>query len=99
MPESCKCVVKLCDTNGVEHAVQVGATSLYEAALVALHPFRRAAWSHGATLETMKLRVEVWQAPTVYKVSVDHLEKWLTRGGGSPRDIALRQKIRNRLKL
>jgi hypothetical protein len=99
MPEACKCVVKLRDTNGVEHAVQVNATSLYEAALVALHQFRRTAWSHEATLETMTLRVEVWQAPTVYKISADRVEKWLARGDGSPRDIALRQKIRGRLKL
>jgi hypothetical protein len=98
MAEPRKCVVKLRDLEGVEHAVQVSAGSLYEAACVALHQFRRGAWSREAALETMTLQVEVWQAPTVYKISVDSLEKWLARAGGSPREVALRHKIRGRMK-
>ena len=97
MPESSRCVVKLRDLEGVEHAVQVTAGSLYEAACVALHQFRRRQWSREALLETTTLQVEVWQAPMVYKVSVDRLEKWLSWGGGSPREVALRHKIRSRM--
>ena len=97
MPESCRCVVKLRDLEGVEHAVQVTAGSLYEAACVALHQFRRREWSRAALLEATTLQVEVWQAPMVYKVSVDRVEKWLARGGGSPREVALRHKIRSRM--
>jgi hypothetical protein len=98
MGEERKCVVKLRDLEGVEHAVQVSAGSLYEAACLGLHQFRRSGWSREAALETMMVQVEVWQAPTVYKISVESLEKWLARGGGSPREVALRQKIRSRLK-
>jgi hypothetical protein len=95
MPESRRCVVKLRDLEGVEHAVQVTAGSLYEAACVALYQFRRREWSRKALLETTTLQVEVWQAPMVYKVSVDRLEKWLARGRSSPREVALRHKIRS----
>jgi hypothetical protein len=97
MPKSHRCVVKLHDLEGVEHAVQVTAGSLYEAACVALHQFRLREWSREALLQTTTLHVEVWQAPMVYKVSVDRLEKWLARGGGSLREVALRHKIRSRM--
>jgi hypothetical protein len=97
MPESRRCVVKLRDLEGVEHVVQVTAGSLYEAACVALHQFRHREWSREALLQATTLHVEVWQAPMVYQVSVDRLEKWLARGGGSPREVALRHKIRNRM--
>jgi hypothetical protein len=81
VPETRKCVVKLRDAEGVEHAVQVLAGSLYEAGCVALHQFRRSAWSHQAALETGMLQVEVWEAPTVYKINVADLENWLGRSG------------------
>jgi hypothetical protein len=97
MSEPRRCVVKLRDLEGVEHAVQVSAGSLYEAACVALCQFRRGAWSKKAALETMTLQVEVWQAPTVYKISVQNLDRWLAQSGGSPREVAMRQKIRNRI--
>jgi hypothetical protein len=98
MPEPRKCVVRLRDLEGVEHIVQVKAGSLYEAACVALYQFRSGEWSRRAALETMTLQVEVWQAPTVYKINVNSLEKWLARGGGSPREVALRHKIRSLMK-
>lgn len=98
MAEARKCVVKLRDDEGVEHAVQVLAASLYEAALVALQQFRRSDWSREVALDAALLQVEVWQAPTMYKIKVEDLEKWLERKGGSPRDVALRHTIRSRLK-
>jgi hypothetical protein len=97
MPQVRKCLVRLRDHDGVEHIVQVHASSLYEAACVALRQFRRSEWSREATLKTMTLQVEVWQAPTVYKIGIDLLDRWLARSGGSPREVALRQKIRSRL--
>jgi hypothetical protein len=96
--EARKCVVKLRDADGVEHAVQVMAGSLYEAGCLALHQFRRSAWSHQAAIETGTLHVEVWEAPTVYKIIVADLEKWLGRSGGSPREVALKHHIRSRMK-
>jgi hypothetical protein len=98
MPEPRKCVVRLRDLEGVEHVVQVNAGSLYEAAGVALHQFRSSGWSRQAAMETMTLQVEVWQPPAVYKINVNNLEKWLARGGGSPREVALRHKIRSLMK-
>ncbi len=62
MPEARKCVVKMRDPEGIEHAVQVQAGSLYEAASLGLKQFRRSAWSREATFEGGMLQVEVWEA-------------------------------------
>ena len=98
MAEAHKCVVKLRDAEGVEHAAQVSAESLYEAACLALRRFRRSAWSRETVVDAGMLRVEVWESPTIYKISVASLEKWLAQGGGSPREVVLRQKIRGLMK-
>src|SRR6267154_2196958 len=59
MPEARKCVVKMRDPEGIEHAVQVQAGSLYEAASLGLKQFRRSEWSREATFEAGMLQVEV----------------------------------------
>jgi hypothetical protein len=43
-----------------------------------------------------KLRVEVCES-TFYHVKVAELEAWLRRSGGTPRDVAMRQRVRSRL--
>jgi hypothetical protein len=98
VPVARKCVVKLRDAEGVEHAAQVSAESLYEAACLGLRRFRRSGWSRETAVEAETLWVEVWEAPTVYKLNVANLEKWLARGGGSSREVVLRQKIRGMMK-
>ena len=97
MAEARKCVVKMRDPEGIEHAVQVQAGSLYEAASLGLKQFRRSEWSREATFEAGMLQVEVWEAPTIYRISVGNLERWLQRSGGSPREVSLRQRIKQRL--
>src|ERR1700686_1794169 len=94
MPEVRKCVVKMRDPEGIEHAAQVQAGSLYEAASLGLKQFRRSEWSREATFEAGMLQVEVWEAPTVYRISVGNLERWLQRSGGSPREVSWGQRIR-----
>ena len=97
VPDLRKCVVRFRDSDGIEHVIHVEAASLYEAGCVALRQFRRSDWSREALLKSATLQVEVWQAPAVYKIGVDLLDRWLARSSGSPREIALRQKIRARL--
>jgi hypothetical protein len=95
MQSARKCIVKLRDTEGVEHVAQVEAASLYEAAFAGLRQFGRNEWSREASFDAAILRVEVWEPPTVHKIRVDALKRWLERAGGSPREVALRHKIRN----
>ena len=92
-----RCIVKMRDSEGVEHAVQVSASSLYEAVVLGLRHFRRSPWSRETAFGNAQLRVELWPAPTTYTVAVPHIEKWLKSSGTSPRDTLLRQKLRNLL--
>ena len=91
-----KCLVSFRDDEGVEHVAEITAESLYEAGALALQQFRRAEWSREASLDAGTLRVEVCES-TFYKVKVAELEAWLKRTGGSPRDVAMRQKVRSRI--
>src|SRR5438309_10154497 len=91
-----RCLVSLRDGEGVEHVAEVTAESLYEAGALALQQFRRAEWSREVSLDAGTLRVEVYES-TFYNLKVSDLEQWLRRTGGSPRDVATRQKVRTRL--
>lgn len=93
MPGPRKCIVKLRDRDGVEHAVQVTAESWYEAAILGLRQFRRSAWRRESSLKGAKLRIEVWEPPTFYDTCVDKIENWLAQPGTSPRDMTLRKKL------
>ena len=97
MPRSHKCVVTFRDSEGVDHAVVVQAESLYEAATLGLRQFRRADWSREEALDLGTIRVEVWEQPMVYRIEVAKLEAWIKRSGGSPRDVLLRDKLRELL--
>jgi hypothetical protein len=97
MGEPRKCLVTFRDGEGVEHAVELTAESLYEATILALDRFRRCAWSREATFETATLKVEVWERSTIHRVSVADLDSWLKRPGGKPHEVALRNKLRQKV--
>lgn len=91
-----RCIVSFRDGEGIEHAVEVTAASLYEAGALALQQFRRSEWSREESLDTGTLRVEVCES-TFYNIKVAELEDWLKRSGGKPSEVALRQKLRTRV--
>ena len=96
MGSSKKCFVSFRDTDGVEHVAEVVAGSLYEAGALALKQFRRSDWSREASFETGTLRVQVCES-NFYNLLVADLEQWLKKSGGSPREMTMRDKIRNKL--
>ena len=85
MSEERDCVVKLVDTQGVEHSVKIRATSVYEAALRGLERLQQVGWeSDGSQIGTVI--VEVWEEPTVHRVDVANMLCWLKEPGRLPRD-------------
>jgi hypothetical protein len=90
--------VKIRDGDGVEHAVEVAAASLCEAAALGLQRFRRCDWSREPSFQGGTLSVELWEEPTIHRVIIAELERWLKREGGKPREVALRDKLRNVLR-
>jgi hypothetical protein len=71
------CRVTCSDMNGVEHAVEVTADSLYEALARGLVAFRDAAWAgdigHGQTTITVVIK----QPEVEQKVRMRYFEAWL----------------------
>jgi hypothetical protein len=95
MGEAKRCVVILGDAqDDIQHRTEVMAESVYEAAIRVLHRFRKEEWSQQAAGEMMFLHVEVHEAPIVHQVKVKDVDDWLARPGGSPREMALREKLK-----
>ena len=57
-----KSVMKFRYCEGVEHEVEVAASSLYEAAALGLRRFRQCDWSREPSFQTGTLEVEVWDS-------------------------------------
>ena len=78
----------------MEHAVEVSAETLYEAAALALKAFRQSDFAGQvgpgpATRLTVTLRAE-----ESHQVKVEQIENWLNCMGKSPREQALKTRLR-----
>jgi hypothetical protein len=85
------CTVSFDDGTGIRHSVQVSAESMFEAAALALHIFENDGTPPGpaAHLEM------VAQVPVVnHSVSVQRVRDWLNSGGKSPKEQALKSRLR-----
>ncbi len=97
MSDKRDCVVKLIDAHGVEHSVRVRAESVYEAALRGLNRLEQVGWeSDGSQIGTVT--VEVWEEPTVHRVDVAKVLRWLKEPGRYPRDNNRKEKLRGIIK-
>jgi len=86
------CTVSFEDGAGIRHSVQVMAESVFEAAALALRAFEEAGAGPGPAAH---LEVSA-QTPVVnHSVSVRRVRDWLTSGGKSPREQALKSRLRN----
>ena len=88
------CRVTCRDIEGVEHAVEVTADSLYEAVARGLSALRDAEWTgdigHGQTTFT----VVVKQPEVEHKVRMRDFEAWLQSSGRSPAEMSLKTRLR-----
>jgi hypothetical protein len=80
---------------GITHSVEVSAASLYEAATLALAEFRRCDFADAMFGPGTRLRVEVIAPATTHEVSVGKLTAWLVGGGKTPREQALKMRLRS----
>ena len=74
--------------------MEVSASSLYEAAVVALAEFRRAGFPAITAGPGTRLRVEVKAPATTHELSVGKLTAWLQGSGKSPAEQALKVRLR-----
>ena len=75
------CRVTIQDMSGVEHTVQVSASSLYEAVALGLASLRGEDWVAGI-------------AEGLNTVRIMDFQSWLAKEGGSPRDRSQRYRVR-----
>jgi hypothetical protein len=84
------CVVSYLDISGIRHSVEVEASSLYEAAALALHTFREHNCEPG---KMAKLDVEIRSSVT-HTLTVERLRNWLTGGAKTPREAVMKERLR-----
>ena len=93
------CRVTIQDMDGISHAVEVTAATLYEAVAQGLAAIRGNEWVAGIAQGLNVVKVSVADIRVEHEVKLVDFTKWLERTGGSPRDVIQRQRIRSILGL
>ena len=88
------CRVTITDLEGVSHAVEVTATTLYEAVSLGLVALRESDWVAGIPEGLAAVRVSVTSIPIEHTVKMRDFTNWVERKGGSPKDVSNRDRIR-----
>jgi hypothetical protein len=91
------CRVSCVDLGGVEHAVEVSASSLYEAVAQALRVFRDNEWVKGPGRGQTPITVKVKQPEAEHTVRVQDFERWLDATPRSPAEMALKTRLQQLL--
>ncbi len=93
-----RCRVSYTDQEGIEHAVEVHADSLYEAAALAVCEFREQELDTDGPKPMTLLTITVYRKPVEHKIHVQQVREWAkpsTEGG--PAGIMRRDRIRRLL--
>jgi len=80
--------------DGVEHTVQVTASTLYEAVALGLASFRAEEWVGGIPEGFQPVKVSVTNVPVEHTVTMNDFKVWLSSEGRSPREKTARQRVR-----
>ncbi len=88
------CTVSFQDSGGVRHAVEVGAETLYEAAVLALKAFREHDCVPGPAAS---LDIDVKSPSVRHTVMTRKVEEWLTGGARSPNEALEKRRLKELL--
>jgi hypothetical protein len=92
-----QCRVSFKDSEGVEHAVELEAKTLYEAVGLAIDRFRRCEQAKYEPQGLHEFIVESREPGTEHRLTRNMFDKWLDRPGGSPADVALKTRLKELL--
>ena len=85
------CQVSFQDPHGMRHSVEVTATSLYEAAVLAIKAFQDSDLSDAARPGTRTtLKVTLRRDTESHEANVGEVEQWLSSQGKTPKEQALK---------
>jgi|SRR5579863_2180425 hypothetical protein len=90
------CRVSLKDTDGIGHAVEVEADSMYEAAVLALKALKRDTWIHVIGPGT-RITVQIHEPPVEHFMMYAQLTRWLDGGARSPSEAIRKKKLKEML--
>lgn len=93
------CRVSVTDLNGVRHSAEVTASTLYEAVALGLAAIRAHDWVSVIPKGLNTVDVSVSEVAVTHSVRFRDFENWVNRSGGAPRDVLLRDRIREILGL
>src|ERR1700722_20036440 len=89
------CKVTIQDLNGVTHAVNVTAATLYEAVALGMGAIRTDEWVTDIGQGLNAVKVQVTNVSVEHEVKMTDFTKWLDRSSGSPREMMERKGIRS----
>jgi hypothetical protein len=84
------CIVSYLDSEGMRHAVEVEAESLYEAAVLAVRTFKQHQCEPGPA---SKLEVEIRSSVT-HTVTMRKIHDWLRGGAKTPKEALIKERLR-----
>lgn len=91
------CTVSFTDTDGIQHAVELEARTLYEAVGLAIDRFRRCEHVPYEPKGLREFLVESREPGSRHRVTRKVFDAWLQRPGGSPADVALKTRLKGLL--
>ena len=96
-----RCRVSYLDSRNIEHAVDVTADSLFEAAAVAVRAFREGALMDDLPVAGTELRIAVFPLPVEHRVRLQRVEEQWAQTGTvkSPVEMLRRERVRELLGL
>jgi hypothetical protein len=97
VPTARTCLVTFTDSEGIGHGVEVTASSLYEAAVLAIAQFRNCGFTANAPGPATRLTVAIKQPSTTHEVQWGKVEAWL-QSAGKPNEQALKTRLRDLLR-
>ena len=92
-----RCRVSFVDIDGLEHAVELDAGSLYEAVGLAIDRFRKCEYVSYDPQGRHEFTVESREPATEHRLSRNTFDVWLRRPGRSPAEVARKHRLRQLL--
>jgi hypothetical protein len=97
VPTAHTCLVSFTDTNGIRHAVEVAASTLYEAATLAMAQFRRCGFTENAPGPATRLTVTLKGPSTSHEVQWGKVETWI-QSAAKPNEQAMKSRLQELLR-
>jgi hypothetical protein len=91
------CLVSFTDSEGIRHSVEVVASTLYEATVLAMAQFRNCGFTVNAPGPATRLTVAVKMPSTTHDVQWGKVETWL-RSAGKPNEQTIKNRLRELLR-